>query len=58
MKELSRSIRSSSPSIMWTSRRRKVWNWSYHSRSQWVWGTTAMRRGGGAAVAGVATASP
>ncbi len=24
---------------------RKVWNGSYHSRSQWVWGTTAMRRG-------------
>ena len=24
---------------------RKVWNGSYHSRSQWVWGTMATRRG-------------
>ena len=22
-----------------------VWNGSYHSRSQWVWGTMAIRRG-------------
>ena len=27
-----------------TRRIRKVWYGSYHSRSQWVWGTTAMRR--------------
>ncbi len=39
------SIWSSRPSMVATSLRRKTWNGSYHSRSQWVWGTTAMCRG-------------
>ena len=34
-----------------TSSSRKVWNGSYHSRSQWVWGTTSIWRGLGAGAA-------
>src|ERR1700721_2775294 len=39
-------------SSMSTSRIRNVWYGSYHSRSQWVWGTMATCRGMGSGYSG------
>src|SRR5438093_2770893 len=48
----SASIESRSSSTSSTKRIRNTWNGSYHSRSQWVWGTRWMTAGASTAISG------
>src|SRR5437762_2197248 len=45
-------------SSSFTSRRRNVWNVSYHSRSQCVWGTIATVMGGRSLICSSSSGSP